>query len=149
MTGPHPSAHPTRGRELVSLAAACGVIAVLVVVFARWLGVTNGAVVSLSFLVVVALAAAESTLRVAVGTSLAAAACFNYFFLPPVGTWTIADPGNWFALGAFVASYNYFTQFRQYPESIGEAFDSKNLLYYFYTGAANTDQPYVGRFDSI
>jgi hypothetical protein len=53
------------------------------------------------------------------------------------------------ALGVFVASYNYFIQFRQYPESIGEAFDSKNLLYYFYTGAANTDQPYVGRFDSI
>jgi hypothetical protein len=53
------------------------------------------------------------------------------------------------ALAAFVASYNYFIQFRQYPESIGEAFDSRNLLYYFYTGAANTDQPYVGRFDSI
>jgi len=53
------------------------------------------------------------------------------------------------ALAVFVGAYNYFIQFRQYPESIGEAFDSKNLLYYFYTGAANTDQPYVGRFDSI
>ena len=53
------------------------------------------------------------------------------------------------ALAVFVGAYNYFIQFRQYPESIGEAFDSRNLLYYFYTGAANTDQPYVGRFDSI
>jgi two-component system, OmpR family, sensor histidine kinase KdpD len=29
--------------------------------------------------------------------------CFNYFFLPPVGTWTIADPHNWVALFAFLA----------------------------------------------
>jgi hypothetical protein len=53
------------------------------------------------------------------------------------------------ALAVFVGAYNYFIQFRQYPESIGEAFSGQNLMYYFYTGAANTDQPYVGRFDSI
>ena len=28
---------------------------------------------------------------------------FNYFFLPPVGTFTIADPQNWVALFAFLA----------------------------------------------
>ena len=27
---------------------------------------------------------------------------FNYFFLPPVGTFTIADPQNWVALAAFL-----------------------------------------------
>lgn len=27
---------------------------------------------------------------------------FNYFFLPPVGTWTISDAENWFALVAFL-----------------------------------------------
>src|SRR5437899_950212 len=27
--------------------------------------------------------------------------CFNYSFLPPVGTWTITDPQNWVALSAF------------------------------------------------
>src|ERR1017187_3966264 len=30
--------------------------------------------------------------------------CFNYFFLPPVGTLTIADPQNWVALFAFLAT---------------------------------------------
>ena len=27
---------------------------------------------------------------------------FNFFFLPPVGTFTIADPQNWIALFAFL-----------------------------------------------
>jgi two-component system sensor histidine kinase KdpD len=28
--------------------------------------------------------------------------CFNLFFLPPVGTFAIAEPGNWIALAAFL-----------------------------------------------
>src|SRR5262245_64460538 len=30
--------------------------------------------------------------------------CFNFFFLPPVGTLTIADPQNWVALVAFLVT---------------------------------------------
>ncbi len=29
---------------------------------------------------------------------------FNYFFLPPVDTFTIEDPQNWVALGAFLVT---------------------------------------------
>ncbi len=47
--------------------------------------------------------AALSRLRVAVVTSAASVLCFNYFFLPPVGTWTIADAQNWVALFVFLA----------------------------------------------
>src|SRR5205814_10335 len=36
-------------------------------------------------------------------TSIAAMLAFNFFFLPPVGTFTIADPENWVALVAFLA----------------------------------------------
>ena len=36
--------------------------------------------------------------------SLAASACFNYFFIPPVGTFRVADPANWVALGSFLAA---------------------------------------------
>ncbi|MBV9310086.1 MAG: DUF4118 domain-containing protein [Solirubrobacterales bacterium] len=35
-------------------------------------------------------------------TSLASAAAFNFFHIPPVGRFTIADGRNWVALGAFV-----------------------------------------------
>ena len=59
---------------------------------------TNPTIVALSFLLVVLLVAAASTRRVAVGTSLTAFLGFNFFFLPPVGTLTIADPQNWVAL---------------------------------------------------
>ena len=52
---------------------------------------------------VVLLVATTSRLRDAVGTSLAAMLCLNFFFLPPVGTFTIADPQNWVALFAFLA----------------------------------------------
>jgi two-component system sensor histidine kinase KdpD len=36
--------------------------------------------------------------------SVVAMLCFNYFFLPPIGTLTIADPQNWVALFAFLAT---------------------------------------------
>ncbi len=52
---------------------------------------------------VVLLVAATSRLRVAVATSIAAMLCLNFFFLPPIGAFTIADPQNWAALFAFLA----------------------------------------------
>jgi two-component system sensor histidine kinase KdpD len=36
--------------------------------------------------------------------SIAATLCFNFFFLPPVGEFTIADPQNWVALFSFLAT---------------------------------------------
>jgi hypothetical protein len=51
---------------------------------------------------------------------------------------------------AFVLSYNTLIQHGEYGGPLGEFFTSgESLRYYLYTGAANTDQPYVGRFDSI
>jgi two-component system sensor histidine kinase KdpD len=70
--------------------------------FLRWLHVTNSTIVALTYLLVVLLVAASSRLWVAVLTSCAAMAMLNFFFLPPVGTWAIADPGNWVALFAFL-----------------------------------------------
>src|ERR1700720_605710 len=43
-------------------------------------------------------------MTVSVVMSLAAVVAFNYFFLPPVGTLTIADPQNWVALFAFLVT---------------------------------------------
>jgi two-component system sensor histidine kinase KdpD len=37
-------------------------------------------------------------------TSIAATLTFNFFFLPPVGRFTIADPQNWVALFSFLAT---------------------------------------------
>ncbi len=61
-------------------------------------------VVSLSvvYLPAVLLAATYWGLALGVFTSLLSAAAFNFFHLPPVGKFTIADSRNWVALGAFM-----------------------------------------------
>jgi two-component system sensor histidine kinase KdpD len=92
----------TRASEARRLGAAAGALAA--VTFALlWLEVSNAATVSTTYLMVVLLVAATSRLRVAVATSIATMLCLNFFFLPPVGTFTIADPQNWVALFAFLA----------------------------------------------
>src|SRR6266852_3127728 len=40
----------------------------------------------------------------AASVALLATLAFNFFFLPPVGTFTIADPQNWVALFAFLVT---------------------------------------------
>ena len=85
------------------MAVGVAAIATVALVYVRWLHVSNAATVSTSFLLVVLLVAATSRLWVAVVTSVVAMLCFNFFFLPPVGTLTIADPHNWVALFAFLA----------------------------------------------
>ncbi len=60
------------------------------------------ATVAMGFLIVVLLVAATAPLWVAVATSFGSVIAFNYFFLPPIGTFTIADPQNWVALIALL-----------------------------------------------
>ncbi len=43
-------------------------------------------------------------MAVSVFMSLVATLAFNYFFIPPVGTFTVADPQNWVALFAFLVT---------------------------------------------
>jgi two-component system, OmpR family, sensor histidine kinase KdpD len=87
------------GALLVGLAA----IGLLTTLYFSWLGVTNPTIVALSFLLVVLIVATVSTRWVAIAASLMAFLCFNFFFLPPVGTWTVADPENWVALFSLLA----------------------------------------------
>jgi two-component system sensor histidine kinase KdpD len=83
--------------------AAMVAVAAVTLTLGQWLRVSNAATVSTTYLMVVLPVAATSRLRVAVATSIAAMLCLNFFFLPPVGTFTIADPQNWVVLFAFLA----------------------------------------------
>src|ERR1700692_2749739 len=62
----------------------------------------NQTTVALSFLLAILAVSAVWGMVVAVFMSVSAMLLFNYFFLPPIGTFTIADPQNWVALGAFL-----------------------------------------------
>lgn len=93
----------TRRAEVGGLVAALTAIALLTATYVAFLGMTNTTTVALSFLLIVLIVATVSTRRVAVATSLVAFLCFNFFFLPPVGMWTVADPENWVALFTLLA----------------------------------------------
>jgi len=64
----------------------------------------NATTVALSMLLLVLGTATRGGLGESIFTSIACMLGFNYFFLPPVGTFTIADPQNWVALCAFLIS---------------------------------------------
>jgi two-component system, OmpR family, sensor histidine kinase KdpD len=87
-------------RAVFHVSASAGALA-LATMFLR-LTATNPTTVALGYLLVVLFVAAAAQLWVALSVSAAAMLCFNYFFLPPIGTFTIADPHNWVALLAFV-----------------------------------------------
>jgi two-component system sensor histidine kinase KdpD len=88
--------------EIVALASSAAVILAVTEAFRAWLHVTNPTIAALSYLLIILVVAASSTLRVAIVASVVADLCLNYFFMPPVGTWTIADPQNVVALFAFL-----------------------------------------------
>jgi len=62
----------------------------------------NQTTVALSFLLAILAVSTVWGMVVSVVMSVASMLLFNYFFLPPIGTFTIADPQNWVALFAFL-----------------------------------------------
>jgi len=65
-------------------------------------GHVNPTTVALSLLLIVLFVATAWGSKPAVLASLVGVACFNFFFLPPFGTFTIAEPENWIAFFAFL-----------------------------------------------
>lgn len=78
------------------------IIVVAIVLVYRYVLHTNPATVGFTFLLAVLIVSASWGLRHAIFLSVAATLAYNFFFLPPVGTFTIADPQNWVALFAFL-----------------------------------------------
>jgi len=90
------------GRTLgvvVSLTVLAGII-----FFYRHVLHVNQTTVALSFLLAILAVSAVWGMAVSVFMSVLAMLSFNYFFLPPVGTFTIVDPENWVALFAFLVT---------------------------------------------
>ena len=86
------------GRVLVSLGAVAGVALLYAFVFTQ----ANVTTVAMTFLLAILFIAAAWGLREAIVAAIAAVAYFNFYFLPPIHTFTIADPQNWVALTTFL-----------------------------------------------
>ncbi len=64
----------------------------------------NSTTIAFTYLLVILGVSTLWGLWVSVFMSMVATLTYNYFFLPPVGTLTIADPQNWIALFTFLAT---------------------------------------------
>lgn len=95
--------NPCWRRDAFKLVLAIASLVAITAGFRLALHLTNPTTTALTYLLVVLIAAAVSTLWVAILTSVTADLCLNYFFMPPFGTFTIADPQNWVALFVFFA----------------------------------------------
>ena len=89
--------------RLTRLLPAFAGLAGIVAVYRFWLHV-NPTTVALTLLLYILLLASRGSLRSVVTVSLVATACYNFYFLPPVGNFTISDPQNWLALVVFLAT---------------------------------------------
>jgi two-component system sensor histidine kinase KdpD len=83
--------------------ACLAIVASIVAAYTKLI-VVNVTTTALTFLLAVLLVATVWGLAEAVTTSVAAVLAFNFFFLPPVGTFNIEDPQNWVALFAFLVT---------------------------------------------
>ena len=90
-------------RDLVAGGLSLAGIGTVVAVLHGLLGVTNPTTSALILLLIVLATATRSRLAVAIVTSIVAMLAFNFFFLPPIHTLTIAEPHNWVALFVFLA----------------------------------------------
>jgi two-component system sensor histidine kinase KdpD len=89
---------PVRG--ILAIVSAPVLIALLTYI-ALALG-ANATTVGFAYLILVLAISIWGGLTAGLISSLLATGCFNYFFMPPVRTWTIADPANWVALVSFL-----------------------------------------------
>ena len=82
---------------------AAGLLAILVITaFYRHQPWANVTTVGFTFLLAILVASAVSGFGTSLLMSVAAALVYDYYFIPPVGEWNIADPQNWIALTAFL-----------------------------------------------
>jgi two-component system sensor histidine kinase KdpD len=93
-----------RHRPVLGLAVAALAVAAATAVIYPLKQIAPVVSLSVVYLPAVLLVSALWGLVEGLATSVASAAAFNFFHVPPVGQFTIADSRNWVALAAFVAA---------------------------------------------
>lgn len=88
---------------MLSLVIAPITILVVSAVLRTGFHLANPTTAALCYLLVILITATASTVWVAIAVSILADLCLNYFFMAPIGTFTIADSQNWVALFVFFA----------------------------------------------
>jgi two-component system sensor histidine kinase KdpD len=87
--------------QILRFAAAAAIVSVVAFIYSKWLHV-NPTTVGFTLLLAILVISAVWGLRYAIFMAVLSALAYNYFFLPPLHQFTIADPQNWVALFAFL-----------------------------------------------
>jgi two-component system, OmpR family, sensor histidine kinase KdpD len=123
--------------RFLRFAAAFAIIMGISAFYKRVLPV-NPTTVALSFLLAILAVSTVWGIAVSVFMSVVAMLAFNYYFLPPIGTFTIADPQNWVALFAFlvvsVLASHLSTRARQQANDASQRRREIERLYAFSQG---------------
>jgi len=93
-----------RASRILLRLGSCVLTLVAVALFFSHVVRVNATAAALMMLLVVLGVATRWTRNEAIFTSVVAVFCLNYFFLPPVGTLSVEDPGNWIALVVFLVT---------------------------------------------
>lgn len=88
-------------KRILQLGCAFGILAGTIFLYHKVLPV-NATTVALTFLLAILAVSVAWGMVVSLPMSIGAMLGFNYYFLPPAGTFTISDPQNWVALAAFL-----------------------------------------------
>ncbi len=119
-----------------------GLIAAITFVFFRLIPV-NATTAGFAYLIGVLVIGANWGLTESIASSILAVLCFNFFFLPPIGTFTIADPQNWVALFAFlvtsITASRLSSQARKRAREAQERQEEMERLYAFSRSILLTD----------
>jgi two-component system sensor histidine kinase KdpD len=112
----------------IRIAIVAGIVAAITWICFRAVSV-NATTAGFAYLVAILFIAAKWGLVESITASIFAVLCFNFFFLPPVGTFSIADPQNWVALFAFLATSVTASRFSmQARRRTQEALDSQREM---------------------
>lgn len=118
--------HRSIGLTALRLAAVFSII-VGVSLFLFRVAPVNATTVALAFLLAILVIATAWGLIEAIVASLVAVGCLNYFFMQPIGTFTIADPQNWVALFAFLSTAIVAGQLSNYAKQRAREAEARQL----------------------
>ncbi len=124
---------PASAKRAVVTAAVRIVMAIAIVAAITGAGYrifpVNETTAGFAYLVAILFIAAHWGLGESIAASLAAVLAYNYYFLPPIGQFTIADPQNWVALFAFLVTAVTASHFsRQAKIRAAEAMDRQKEM---------------------
>jgi len=116
-----------RGFGLMKYVAAVTAVAFVIALMAPAVEYLNATIVALALLLVVLVIATAFGSRPALLSSILCVLAYNYFFLPPLYTFTIADLQNWVAFAAFLVTSLIAGQLSSYARRRAEESEARRI----------------------